>query len=211
MRSSETCLVSPSLQRRPTWPQNWSIWVTTGAAGVATDGAGKDIGPAGARGIGAVEDPLIDQLLGHGLVAGDLHQLVVTHDVTAAVSHLQQICARPYTDPQGEGGGHAALSIGVVGVLDDRGVDLHGGVGQGIGERGVLVSIGGVVGLDALGDVIGDALDGEAAGLFARLGAAHTIGDHGHEGESLGGGQCVSSGRLVRWISTCRRSEAMRK
>ena len=39
-----------------------------------------------------------------------------------------------------------------------------------------------------MGDVIGDTLDRETAGLFAGFGAAHTIGDHGHEREALGGG-----------------------
>ena len=67
-------------------------------------------------------------------------------------------------------------------------MDLHGGVGDGVGERGFAVAIGGVVGLDALDDVLGDALDGEAARLLAGLGAADPVGDHGHEGEPLGGG-----------------------
>ena len=149
-----------------------------GRGGVAADGAGENVGPAGARGIGAIEDALVDELLRHGLVAGDLDELVVAHDVAAAVTHLQEVGAGPDADPEGEGGGHAALHILVLGVLEDGGVDLHRGVGEGVGEGGVAVALGGVIGLDALGDVLGDALDGEAARLLAGLGAADAIGDH---------------------------------
>lgn len=94
----------------------------------------------------------------------------------------------PDADPEGEGGGHLPAFIIIRRGLLDAVMDLHGGVGDGVGESGVLGGIAAVVDPDTLADVLGDPLDGEAAGLLAPGAAADAIGDHGHEGEALGRG-----------------------
>ena len=95
---------------------------------------------------------------------------------------------------KGERRRHPTLGLGIMGMLEDRRVHLHRGIG-GASENAASCPLGGMIRLDTLGHILGDALDGEATGLFTRLGAADPIGDHRHEGEALGRGPVGLGGK----------------
>ena len=101
--------VSPSLQSRATLPQLASRRVTTGSVWrppIALESVCASLALGTPR---RVMTPEIDQLLRHGLVAGDLGQLALLEEVAAAVAHLEQVGAGPHAQVERERGGHAAI------------------------------------------------------------------------------------------------------
>ena len=56
---------------------------------------------------------------------------------------------------------------------------------QGLGELLVICRAGGIVAAHAAGDVMGDGLERDAAGLFALGAAADPVRDHHQQGEPL--------------------------
>jgi len=94
--------VSPSLQRSTTSPQVMSNWVTTGGGLAPSDRAGEGARQPGIHCSGPAHDTKIDQLLSHGLIAGDLRQPALAEQVAAAVSHLEQVGSGPDTEIEGE-------------------------------------------------------------------------------------------------------------
>jgi hypothetical protein len=135
--------------------------------------------------IGAGKHTLIHEILRHGLVARDLGELVITEDVEPAVTHLQQIGARPHTEPDRERRRHAAPAAVLLRLLDDARVALHGRFVEGIQERLLVGRVSCVVGAHALAHILGHRFDGEATRLLTRLPTPHSIGDHGEVRERL--------------------------
>src|SRR6185436_12370263 len=60
------------------------------------DRAREYVRPARLIGVRAAHDPLIDQVLRHGLIARDLLELAPPEQVTAAVPHLKQVGPGPH-------------------------------------------------------------------------------------------------------------------
>ena len=151
---------------------------------LAADGTRQDVAERRTADAVGGQDALVGQALGQGLVAGDLVQLALPIDVTAAVPHLGHI--HPWKDGHGEGQGGRHLGVGVEQLpFLDRGVRLECRVGQRLVELRVRCGTGAVVGAHGGGDVLRDGGEGDPARLAPSRSTADSVGDQHVGGDPL--------------------------
>ena len=88
----------------------------------------------------------IDQVLRHGLVAGELFRYAGAEAIAAAVAHVQDVEPGPHRDHGGERRRHAALVAAFAGPGDDGLVAFARRVLQRFQEDLLVVGVGGVEG-----------------------------------------------------------------
>jgi len=130
------------------------------------------------RACSGVDQGRVDLLLQQGVVAGELRERIGAQAVAARIAHMPDQGARALENTHDQGGAHAGvLRVGVGGVEDGAvgvvGADFHGALE--FAHIGFVAAIGhpaAEFGLDEGG--------GHGAGDFARVVAAHAIGEHGN-------------------------------
>jgi hypothetical protein len=108
------------------------------------------------------------------VIASDLLDLAVAHQVGAAVANVGHIGAVAMHGGADDGGAHAEVLDVLLGGFVDRTVGLFDGFAQALGERAVVLFI----------ELAHDLFDSHLAGHIAGAVAAHAVG-HEEQGDAV--------------------------
>jgi hypothetical protein len=110
-----------------------------------------------------------------GVVVGDLSEAAGDGEVVdAAVADVGEVEPSRGEPAEAEGGTHAGAFLVAVAEVEEVLVDLGDELGEDVGKAGVEALGGGV---ELASHQAGDAIDRDATGEFAGVGAAHAIAD----------------------------------
>ncbi len=143
--------------------------------GPPADTVPEHVTPPRTLGLGGGQDASFDQLLGHGVVGGDLFQARAAQQVATAVAGVNHVEPGPDDVGHRQSRPHAAaLGVGLGGILDAFLAIDQGGL-QLFLEVGFLVILKPEEPGQRVEYVARQSLDRNRAGLFARGMAAHPV------------------------------------
>jgi uncharacterized Ntn-hydrolase superfamily protein len=153
--------------------------------GLPADRARQHMREGASEDVGARQNTLVHQILGHRLVPGELLQDPVAQPIDPAVTDLQDIEHRPDADRERERGGHTGHSAARLARSLHGRVRFQRRVPQRVHEHRFVGGIGAVEALHRVRDVGRHRLERRATGGFPTRVPTHAVRDHREGGQAL--------------------------